>query len=84
LRPIRQWDDRVALVKFKGLKTGKEMVRWVGTSPEMTEQEANTASLRQLHLLNDLDRLISIEIRTRKEWHEKGADVKPAGTMVLK
>ena len=78
---VRQSDDLVSRVTFKGRKTGKTIVRWFTTRTDDIGV-ADGLALRYWQLSDDLDRLISLETKTREEWLLDGEDVGRAGTMI--
>jgi hypothetical protein len=77
----RHLDDLVSRVTFKGRKTGKTLVRW-STTRTTDIGLAEGFALKNWQLADDLDRLISLETKTREEWLRDGVDVGRAGTMI--
>jgi len=63
----RKPDDWVTVVQFRGLKTGKIITRKCGCSSE-TLEEAQRCAISLYRLTNDINRLVSIETKRRRDW----------------
>ena len=69
-------DDWVSVVQFKGLKTGKIITRKCGCSAE-TLGEAQRCAISLYRLTNDINRLVSIETKRRRDWTETTVSLPP-------
>jgi hypothetical protein len=60
-------DDWVTVVQFRGLKTGKVITRKCGSSAR-TLEEAERCALGLYRLTHDINRVVSIETKRRRDW----------------
>lgn len=60
-------DDWVSVVQFKGLKSGNTITRKCGCSSD-TLEEAQRCAISLYRLTNDINRLVSIETKRRRDW----------------
>ena len=63
----RQPDDWLTVIQFKGLKTGKIITRKCGSNAK-TIEEAQSLALSYYYMTNDINRLVSIETKRRRDW----------------
>jgi hypothetical protein len=69
-------DDWVSVVQFRGLKTGKIITRKCGSSAE-TLEEAQRCAISLYRLTNDINRLVSIETKRRRDWTQTTVSLPP-------
>tara|TARA_E500000318_G_scaffold103678_1_gene108963 strand:+ start:463 stop:714 length:252 start_codon:yes stop_codon:yes gene_type:complete len=72
MRPARTLHDLVTVLTFKGRKTGKLITKRCASTPNHTIEKAQLSALKLYYLVDDPDRLVSIETKTRKQWMEEG------------
>jgi|TARA_R100000084_G_scaffold104557_1_gene61239 hypothetical protein len=69
-------DDWVSVVQFRGLKTNKIITRKCGSSAE-TLEEAQRCAISLYRLTNDINRLVSIETKRRRDWTQSTVSLPP-------
>ena len=69
-------DDWVSVVQFRGLKTGKIITRKCGSSAE-TLEESQRCAISLYRLTNDINRLVSIATKRRRDWTETTVSLPP-------
>ena len=69
-------DDWVSVVQFRGLKTGKIITRKCGSSAK-TIEEAQRCAISLYRLTNDINRLVSIETKRRRDWTQTTVSLPP-------
>jgi len=72
----RKPDDWVSVVQFRGLKTGKIITRKCGSTAK-TIEEAQRLALSFYYLTNDINRLVSIETKRRRDWTQTTVSLPP-------
>ena len=72
----RQPDDWLTVIQLKGLKTGKFITRKCGSNAK-TIEEAQSLALSYYHLTNDINRLVSIETKRRRDWTDTTVSLPP-------
>ena len=76
MQPRQQPDDWLTVVQFKGLKTGKIITRKCGSTAK-TIEEAQRLALSFYYLTNDINRLVSIETKRRRDWTQTTVSLPP-------
>jgi hypothetical protein len=76
MQPRQQPDDWLTVVQFKGLKTGKIIERKCGSTAK-TIEEAQRLALSFYYLTNDINRLVSIETKRRRDWTQTTISLPP-------
>ena len=69
-------DDWVSVVQFRGLKTGKIITRKCGSSAE-TLEEAQRCAISLYRLTNDINRLVNIDTKRRRDWNQTTVSLPP-------
>jgi hypothetical protein len=69
-------DDWVSVVQFRGRKTGKIITRKCGCNAKSLE-DAQLCALKLYWLHDDMDRLVNIETKRRRDWTESTVSLPP-------
>ena len=59
------------------LGNGKLITKRCASTPNHTIEKAQLSAMKLYYLVDDPDRLVSIETKTRKQWMEEGYKPQP-------